>query len=87
MTQTPTPEEGSLADQVGHSFDKVLARGQVNEAMIAAVEAAMEAADPAAVALVLAGLGLATTEKRKGAEIIAAARQVMTVAGPLLALL
>lgn len=77
----------SLADEIHESFAPVTASGAVASTMIDAVEAAMDKLDPGALALVLAGLGLATTQKRQGAEIIAAARQVMTVAGPLLAFL
>ena len=87
MTQVPPPEGPSLAEQIHDSFKPVTASGQVAEAMVDAVEAAMDAMDPAQLALLLAGLGLATGDKRKGAAIIATARQVMAVAGPLLAFL
>lgn len=87
MSQVPPPEGPSLADQIHDSFKPVTVSGHVAEAMIDAVEAAMERMDPAELALLLAGLGLAATDKRKGAAIIATARQVMSVAGPILAFL
>jgi hypothetical protein len=77
----------TLADDIHDSFNPVTESGQVASAMIDAVEAAMEKMDPAELALLLAGLGLATTDKRKGAEIVAVARQIVAAAAPLIALL
>jgi len=77
----------TLADEIRDAFAGVNQSGQAAEALIAEVERAMEKMPEDQLAVVLARLGFAVSQKRQAAQVIAAARQVLAEVGPLLALL
>jgi len=73
-----------IADDIHGAFAGVNQSGQAALDLVAKLEAAMERMDEGQLAVLLAGLGLEITDKKRGAQVIAVARQVMQAAGPLL---
>jgi len=80
----------SAGDIVRGAFEHLNRSAEASEAMINEVQAILESIPEAEVAIALAAVGVDTSDKRKGATIIASARAILKAAGaviPALAIL
>jgi hypothetical protein len=77
----------ALSDEVHSEFAGLSSSLKADADQVAAVEAAMESLSPTTLQVILSGLGTEIADKKKAAEIVAAAVKVTRIAAPLVALL
>lgn len=77
----------ALADKIRHTWKPVHLTAEQAEALVQRTELALETVSPEAVAAFCRTVGLETANKRRAAEALAAASQVMSAAKTFLPLL